>query len=628
MRKWLETLLDTQYLPAVQPLEATQVAEAEHWAAWMRGKWAERGFTSLTQQKNLMLEVRRELKQRLGEHHIALDTLNFSTEEWTEANRQTTQRVALQNANQQILSPATVNAIVTRATNLLLSREWSDVAAGLAVLTGRRSAEILKTAVFSLKTTYSVVFTGALKRQGESVQLRFEIPTLCAASDVIRAWEKLRQIVPTEDLSLTQVNIRLSPAVAEACDRHFADLVPPIEGRDNLYTHLFRKIYATIATYFYCPPTVDEAEFRAEIQGHFTAQEGQTLAERRSLNSDRFYRSYVILDAEGNSRKGIRLDWHGVEVLEAFRPATQVQGEIQEMADSTPTLAEAKAPKRDRTTLGIWHDDRNRWKVILEAIAPDANRQEEKTAALLEWIEQRLHADQVEIVEEEVLAPPPAPELSVVADQAKAIAWFTQEVERLRQAQPAESDTAEWAERIAELEAENAKLKAERDLAVSKLNQFRTLLNGGSAAEVIPEAEPQAEIPPESGERGSNNPPSNIPPESGERRSRSHQSNVSTESGERRSRSHPEDLDPDVLRALNAIMEYNNSREFHQDKWAISYPVMKDLLKQVGSATQPKIKAVFEAKAQEIEAHHQAHGLGERHNRKHQGQSITEFIRF
>jgi hypothetical protein len=50
----------------------------------------------------------------------------------------------------------------------------------------------------------------------------------------------------------------------------------------------------------------------------------------------------------------------------------------------------------------------------------------------------------------------------------------------------------------------------------------------------------------------------------------------------------PSDLDPDALRALHAILDFNDhSATSHGDRWAISFPAMKELLKQVGKATQP-----------------------------------------
>jgi hypothetical protein len=87
-------------------------------------------------------------------------------------------------------------------------------------------------------------------------------------------------------------------------------------------------------------------------------------------------------------------------------------------------------------------------------------------------------------------------------------------------------------------------------------------------------------------------------------------------------------VDPDALRALQAILDYNdNSATTHADRWAISFPVMKDLLKQVGKATQPKIEAVLRENSEVIREHHRKHGLGDRHNRVHQRENISDVIR-
>jgi hypothetical protein len=436
MRRWLETHY-RHYLKHVSPLTLGDRPHAESWAQWMREQWNHYGMTKLTQHKDLMREVRSALKADLGEHHIAFQTMTLTREEWVEANRRNVQRTAEQNEQQVILSPKTVNAIVTRATQLLASREWFDIAAGLAVLTGRRSTEVLKTAQFTPKSDYSVIFSGALKRRGEATPVIFEIPTLCRAEYILNALAKLRTIIDASELSESQVNNRFSNSVALACDRHFADIVPTPVGRDTLYTHLFRKIYATIATYFYCPPTVDEAEFRAHIQGHFSGHDHLTLAERRTIASDRHYRTYVILDNHHRTAKGIRLNWQGVRVVEAF-----CQG----------------------------------------------------------------------IEEIDLIKPTAEPKLEIVALKKR----------------PAPSQP----------------------------------------------------------------------------------------------------LDIDVTEAVQAIMEYNDSCTAHTDKWVISYPVMKDLLATIGKASQSKIKAVFDYNADLIERHHQKHGLSQKHNRCHQGRSITEVIDF
>ena len=632
MRGWLQKSVD-EYLLKVADLSNSPQdrATAETLATAMRRAWAEQGLSELKQQKNLMTETRNAIRSRLGENHIALETMNFSTHEWTEVNRATAARVANQNSNQQILDPGTVNAIATKATQLLQSREWSEIAAGLAVLTGRRSTEVLKTAQFEWKTEFSVVFIGALKRKGEEKVLSFEIPTLCQSEYVISAWEKLRKILPTSELTNAQVNT-YSDSVSAACDKHFADLVNPTEGRERLYTHLFRKIYATIATYFYCPANVDDAEFRAEIQGHFSGHEHLTLAERRSIASDRHYRSYVIQDENGNMRKGVRLNWQGVEVIEAFKferedetvmeietiesvietviePVAEVEAAIEAPAVEVEAVTEKE--ERKRSSLRIYSDDHDRWMSVLAAICPECSNQFDKTSALLEWAEEKLEGAEVKVV-----SPAVAPrrskqaqlDISAIEHQARTLSWLTGEVESLReqlaelreerdelksQVELAIGDSA-----VEELRAENQELRQERDRAVSKLEAFRAMLDGNGNSAVAPVAPIVAQ--PKQPKRALEQVEEKLPTDT--------------------SKSVAE-------RALEAIMAYNNRQENHADKWVVSFPVMKDLCKQLGAGTQGKINEVLQANSTQIDEQHRAHGLGERHNRVHKGQSISEFIR-
>jgi len=617
MRKWLRRYYQ-QYLDAVRSLTFADRDTAEEWATWMRKQWEENGKISISQQKGLLWEVRSALKADLGDEHVALKTMKFSTGEWIEANRPTSQRIAEQNSKQRILTPRVVNAIVTKGTQILSSREWADIAAGLAVLTGRRSTEVMKTATFTPKTDYSVTFSGALKRKGEQTPVVFEIPTLCRAEYILKAIQRLREVVPTNHLTETQVNNRYSRSVAQSCNHHFADLVEPPVGKDNLYTHLFRKIYATIATYFYCPLDVDDAEYRAEIQGHFSGHENLSLAERRSIASDRNYRAYIILDEENKSQKGTRLHWQGVKVIEAFAATSSqfsqqpefIERQRKEQAQSTMTSN--KPEKRDFTSLSIWRDEKERWNNVLNEIVPEqANRKEDRVSLLLEWIENQLNnQDGTPPANSTVDASVPALN-SKLQEHDIAIAQLRGELEvlKIRLSRGGEDSLQE--NRITELERENTALRLERDQAIAKLDQFRTLLTENSNEESSQEQKSAAY--------------------DNEEISYSTASVLEQQSSEplkpRQRQSSDLLLDPDIERALKSIMAYNDSCTTHAEKWAISYPVMKDLLAKISKTTQSKIKAVFDAHEHQIEQHHRKHSLGQRHNRKHQDESITDVIR-
>ncbi len=382
MRKWLKELVDNHYLPAIAALQDSPDArsEAERWAKLMKDQWAAHGMKALKQQRNLMTDVRGEIRRRLGDDHFALESMSFTKAEWYEINQPIDNQVAQRNENQQYLDNP--EGIVAQAVRLLDSEIWADVAAGLAVLTGRRSSEILATAHFEAKTKWSVVFRGALKRRGETQRLSFEIPTLTTAERVVEALARLRKLVDTVGLDAEAVNDKYSKDVAKVCDRAFAGLVPLREGRDNLYTHLFRSVYATIATHWYCPPRVSDLEFKAQIQGHFQVLDEHKPQLRRSLAASRHYSDYEIGDGNGNrdGRKGIKLGYGGVEVIEAFKAAVESR-ELNE-----PMV---KSQKRKPVKVRVWVEDRDRFETLFHRLALEGN-QMDRFAALLGWIEQQL----------------------------------------------------------------------------------------------------------------------------------------------------------------------------------------------------------------------------------------------
>ena len=317
LKKWL-----SEHLPEIAELEDTPKDHdrARQWDAMAKEMMKGRNLVTPSQQKNRLTDIRNALKT-LNPHHPALADVGFTAQEWEAINRPSEQRVSERNS--KFLEDP--DAIVDQAIALLDSDDWSDLAAALAVLTGRRCAEILSTAEFEYKSTYSVNFTGALKRRQEPIELQFEIPTLAGASIVISALAKLRKWVDTTGLDNRAINNKYAHAVINSCDRHFRELVPTRDGEDNLYTHLFRAVYATIATHWYCPPNVPELEFRAYIQGHFKILDENNPELRRSLAASRNYFDYKIADGVGNvdGRLGIKLPLPDVTVVEAFGSSYQ-----------------------------------------------------------------------------------------------------------------------------------------------------------------------------------------------------------------------------------------------------------------------------------------------------------------
>ncbi|MEW6498937.1 MAG: protelomerase family protein, partial [Cyanobacteriota bacterium] len=373
-RAWLSDLIDNDYLPAIAQLSDSPQgrAKAQQLVTRMRQEWSDRGALALNQQQSLMDQTRRAIKDQLGEDHFSLDHIKFSTEEYTQLNDEKQRSVSERNEDVKPLHNP--DGIVATAVRLLESPEWSEVAAALAVLTGRRSSELLSTAKFEPKTRWSVVFTGALKRGGETQTLSFEIPTLTTSEKVCKALAKIRRELPEAlELPAKEVNARFGPAVAAACDRHFSDLVPPRAG-GNLYTHLFRAVYATIATFWYCPPRVDPVEFRAAIQGHYAVLDEHNPELRRSLAASRHYADFEIADSViaqyAGKRKGIKLGLGGIQPIAPF----------QDRGDDTQT---AERRRSQRTSLRIWKDDQAAIASILEHF--EGKLQPDKMSAWVAW---------------------------------------------------------------------------------------------------------------------------------------------------------------------------------------------------------------------------------------------------
>jgi hypothetical protein len=682
MRKWLQALVN-EYLPAVAELKDTPEDQAQslQWATWMRQQWAEHGMTDLKQQRNLMTDVRGAIKTQLGENHLALESMNFTVAEWTMINTPIADQVARRNENVVLLDNS--EAIVAQAVRLLEQREWAEVAAGLVTLTGRRSSEILGTADFQAKSQWSVIFTGALKRRGEAQILSFEIPTLTTADRVITTLAKLRQMCPTEGLSAEQINQKYSQAVATACDRQFSNLVPHRDGRDNLFTHLFRSVYAAIATHWYAPPTVDANEYKAAIQGHYAFLETTDGELKRSLAASRHYNDYKIGDRTGNidGRQGIKLGYGGVEVIDVFnksRQGTTFQLEV------TPSLVDQQSDDLEVTAMDTIQEVSQQ---VIESVSealqalPEIEKKEpledsvvskrrqprrikpiavdlellktvagrlgieirsgkgqgydhalselllllEQNATLAVSAKQRASDQSSQVIE------PPAPVSQTVADQAKTLAWLTGRVEALEteisQLQQDKQKAIETSlslekeekspQEINQLHDENNRLKAELLQTQSRMEGIQRFLNGGAIARPTQEKRTEEAIAmtsPADAIKTQSPSPTTLP---------SPQKVAVAVAVPLQA-----DLDPDVLRALQAILDYNEyEATSHQQRWAISIPVMKDLLKQLGKATQPKIEAVLRAKSEVVNEHHRHHGLGQRHNRVHQGRSISDLIK-
>lgn len=326
----------TELIPVLASLSADQEEEIAQRCAAEVVAWKERpSMKSLSSLKEPMTDTRNEMKKiplteqnsymnlRTGQReHLALKYLNYSEQEWAEMNRQSEQRYHERQEHQQLLDHP--DQIVAKADVLLGSTNWTEVVVGLAVVTGRRLAEILKVGELYPKTLHTVDFKGQLKRKDEVLK-PYEIPVLVEASRVLAVWSGLRKMIDCSGMETEAIGKAYSEEIGEVATRHFAELVPVRDGRDKLFAHLFRAVYPRLAVYYFCPISVSDIAYVSTILGHYWST-GADEVQQRNYASSLHYFDYKVGNGAGNidGRQGIRLGDAGVEVLEVFRPKPAV----------------------------------------------------------------------------------------------------------------------------------------------------------------------------------------------------------------------------------------------------------------------------------------------------------------
>ena len=363
-KQWLAELWE-EFFPAIEAAgdDEARIAQIcqDEIANW-RSRPQMKNISSL---RTPMTETRNRIKKTLPltegnswlnprthlREHLSLKYLNFTVEEWAQMNASSGKSFQQRLEEQQFFRDP--EQIVAVAVKLLKSNQWTDLVVGLAALTGRRLAEVLKTGKIYPCTPYTVMFAGQLKRK-DKVLDPYEIPVLYEASLVLDAWERLRGLLDCSTLEVEQISHDYSPAAREAANRWFRDLVPVRAGHDDLYTHLFRTIYGRIALFYFCPPRVNELQYLATIQGHYWVLNADTEETQRHYITSLHYNDYRIASQDGNidGRQGIKLGEPGVSVLAAFQPriASAPVASIEPMPEGELSMHDSKKHSIIRVT--------------------------------------------------------------------------------------------------------------------------------------------------------------------------------------------------------------------------------------------------------------------------------------
>jgi len=518
------------------------------------------------------------INPRTGEReHLALVYLNFSEAEWAAMHALTEEGRQHRLEGQQLLDDP--DAIVARGADLLRSGRWEDIALGLAVTTGRRLTEILKTAVFHPMSRYTVQFEGQLKQKAERLS-PYEIPTLVEADLVIEATRRLRTLLDCSSLDNTEVERRYGPVLRSTADRHFQGVIPKRTGREaSLFVHLFRAIYGAIARLYFAPPTVNGLVYLATIEGHYWLLRANSEEQRRNYLSTLHYDDYKIGDGYGNidGRQGIRLGESGVKVLNVFEEAVvaQEQKEAREQmaAAQKTTLPVIKASKTGYSMLKPKQATAQR---ILQIMHERGLRHHDEVLLLL--------ADTYRLYEQmEVL----------LAPQAEASGTSTP------------------------LETLKAVVDAEQGREVSPTVNAHLQTRWGTTLEEVDTLFSQA------AEQGEGKPVAYLR-EQLEKRTHYQQGPVKRQEHyqqldfttlsleQLKAMRIPEATTERIRRAVAAIMQHNREAQHDLDRWFIRAKEIKELVGGRGEM----IAAYLKEHQQEIALHHQEFGLNEKYNNK------------
>jgi len=631
--KWLKQFIRFYVLE----LETGRLSP-EAFAHELEEEFASRGLDTPAQQKNYRSNVVQAIKV-FDPEHPAIALVSLSTEQYRILNDQQRERIA--DRETRFITSAAAEAIVERARALIGSAEWSEVGAGLAVLIGRRISEILISS-FSLKSAWSLNFSQMAKRK-ETQDITIEIPTLAPAPEVLAAIQRLQQGLRTDELKLQglsdrqakqKVNQLYSGAIADKCHEHFSDLVPVRTDKDTLYTHIFRAVYATIAAHWYCPPSVPEHQFKAEIQGHFTITlDGKKLPNYAARSN---YDDYAIGNGQGNrdGRLGIKLgqvpELEAVEVFQQARSrrtkAAVAEESLEEESLETEAAPETNSEQPDDTPTEV-NTQESPTMTEPDVAKPTTKRPSVYADDLERITDLMAHqgitgttADVVHALLEEFeakMAQEERREVKTASEFAQAINWFTQEIETLRQqyhtleqehqklaSRPADTDeVAALKERNTQLEARNTELEAELEETRSQLNAIQDLLGGIRGGTARPKEErattsSTAKPTPKPVAESTDRQPATTP----KTETVSHHSDRA-------------DSTDKIADVIDAIIKWNTAQERSDRRLRISFPSVRSLAVLVGASYLPAIKDVMQQKQSEINEIHERYMIGSRHNR-------------
>ncbi len=569
---------------------------------------------------SLALEEGRLRKQNLEPNefgkvyqHWGLKYLLYPNEVHKALKEKTT---AANNQKQDDLQPIRANRVIAKAKALLDGETPYDWAVGLLALTGRRFSEIVAKGEFKpTPHPYAIAFRGQLKKGIQNLEeaQTFLIATLIESDKVLAALDKFRshpRIQELAELSPDDINSRLNTSIRHHIKREFEDteIVPVLAGEKSVSAHNLRGIYAEIAVHYFCPPNQGTHRFIQAHLGHIIGE--RELANRKNAGATEHYFHYRLIGAQGQqlNEKGILLERFGaLPTTVELGPETETKTSIDATQESVPMAIAHQTDSQSSTRKSRAHVPSELMHELKEVAAKKLDA-DGSYAEVLEAVIAFLRDDRTPTIS------------SSIESLGATFQWFTAEVERLREenrllAAQRDQARAELEERhhqskeqgeLEALRAENARLLAE----VAQFQQIKQMLGGsaGGVTEPAPPAVAEKVLPaiapiPQ---------PAPLPKTTGRQ--------------QRRIRDEEQALEK-INEAISLIIAWNDDPSHDSNsKWFISVPAIMSLMRGSGySTSQGRVQRAIAGRKEEIDAHHEKHSLGQRHNSRHD-LPITEDI--
>jgi integrase len=173
--------------------------------------------------------------------------------------------------------------VIKKAIELLDSKNYSNLALGLMLLTGRRMSEILFNGNFEYISDDRILFSGQLKtRESPTAKTYpFPIPVLYDAKKIIEAVARLRCMPSVAELKDVKSCNSKADTIGKACKTHFKNLIKDCIPKD------LRAAYAQIClVYKRKEKRTDYEPYFADILGHATDD----------LDTSKKYKIFELLD--------------------------------------------------------------------------------------------------------------------------------------------------------------------------------------------------------------------------------------------------------------------------------------------------------------------------------------------